>query len=132
MGLYLERKDGVAHYALPCGSAPSTHIVKTSSRRFEQLSENEHFCLRVAGSVGLNVPDSFIDVIEGQPLFVIERFDRKVLPEREDRAGADFHRVLRKMCIRDRSMATATGVRSSVVTAAQISAMGVTEMHEAL
>ena len=36
MGLYLERKDGVAHYALPCGSAPSTHIVKTSSRRFEQ------------------------------------------------------------------------------------------------
>ena len=95
MGLYLERKDGVAHYALPCGSAPSTHIVKTSSRRFEQLSENEHFCLRVAGSVGLNVPDSFIDVIEGQPLFVIERFDRKVLPEREDRAGADFHRVLR-------------------------------------
>lgn len=84
-----------AHYALPCGSAPSTHIVKTSSRRFEQLSENEHFCLRVAGSVGLNVPDSFIDVIEGQPLFVIERFDRKVLPEREDRAGADFHRVLR-------------------------------------
>ena len=95
MGLYLERKEGVAHYALPCGSAPSTHIVKTSSRRFEQLSENEHFCLRVAGSVGLNVPDSFIDVIEGQPLFVIERFDRKVLPEREDRAGADFHRVLR-------------------------------------
>lgn len=95
MGLYLERENGVARYALPRGSAPSTHIVKASSRRFEQLSENEHFCLRVAESVGLDVPDSFIDVIEGQPLFVIERFDRKVLSGGDKRADADFHRVVR-------------------------------------
>ena len=95
MGLYLEREDGVARYALPRGSAPSTHIVKASSRRFEQLSENEHFCLRLAESVGLEVPDSFIYVIEEQPLFVIERFDRKMLPESDERAGADFHRVVR-------------------------------------
>ncbi|WP_302963062.1 HipA domain-containing protein [uncultured Adlercreutzia sp.] len=95
MGLYLEVHEGTVRYALPRGSAPSTHIVKASSRRFEQLSENENFCLRVAESVGLGVPDSFIDVIEGQPLFVIERFDRKVLPEVDKRAGADFHRVAR-------------------------------------
>ncbi len=96
MGLYLDMKDGEACYALPHGSAPSTHIVKAASRRFEQLSENELFCLRVAEAAGLNVPRSFIDVIEGQPLFVIERFDRTRTSERDDRAGSDYCRVLRE------------------------------------
>ena len=57
---------------------PTTHIVKTPIWRqgVKESVYNEYFCMRLAGMVGLEVPNCFI--IEGRhPLFVIERYDRK-------------------------------------------------------
>ena len=84
MGLYADRS-----------SAASTHIVKAANRRFEQLSENEYYCLRLAEAAGLSVPKCFLDTIEEQPLFVIERFDRVLLPEQDRRVDRGIHQVQR-------------------------------------
>lgn len=67
----------------PIGSAASTHIVKPRSNRFESLSENELFCLRLAKSCGMNVPDAFLRSVEGSehPLFFVARYDRFVSEE---------------------------------------------------
>ena len=96
MGLYVDRSSGpLPQYFLPQGTAASTHIVKAANRRFEQLSENEYYCLRLAEAAGLSVPECYLDTIGGQPLFVIERFDRMVLPEDDRRAGGGVRRVQR-------------------------------------
>ncbi|MFR5093282.1 MAG: HipA domain-containing protein [Adlercreutzia equolifaciens] len=42
--------------------------------------------MRLAEAAGLSVPECYLDTIGDQPLFVIERFDRMVLPE-DDRRG---------------------------------------------
>lgn len=96
MGLYVDRSSGpLPQYFLPQGTAASTHIVKAANQRFEQLSENEYYCLRLAETAGLSVPECYLDTIGGQPLFVIERFDRMVLPEDDRRAGGGVQRVQR-------------------------------------
>ena len=96
MGLYVDRSSGsLPQYFLPQGTAASTHIVKAANRRFGQLSENEYYCLRLAEAAGLSVPECYLDTIGGQPLFVIERFDRMVLPEDDRRAGGGVQRVQR-------------------------------------
>lgn len=96
MGLYVDRSSGsLPQYFLPQGTAASTHIVKAVNRRFGQLSENEYYCLRLAEAAGLSVPECYLDTIGGQPLFVIERFDRMVLPEDDRRAGGGVQRVQR-------------------------------------
>lgn len=96
MGLYADRSSGpLPQYFLPQGTAASTHIVKAANQRFEQLSENEYYCLRLAETAGLSVPECYLDTIGGQPLFVIERFDRMVLPEDDRRAGGGVQRVQR-------------------------------------
>ena len=82
MGLYMDRSSGsLSQYFLPQGTAASTHIVKAANRRFEQLSENEYYCLRLAEAAGLSVPECYLDTIGDQPLFVIERFDRMCFPK---------------------------------------------------
>ena len=96
MGLYADRSSGILpQYFLPQGTAASTHIVKAANRRFEQLSENEYYCLRLAEAAGLSVPKCFLDTIEEQPLFVIERFDRVLLPEQDRRVARGIHQVQR-------------------------------------
>ena len=95
MGLYADRSSGILpQYFLPQGTAASTHIVKAANRRFEQLSENEYYCLRLAEAAGLSVPKCFL-TIEEQPLFVIERFDRVLLPEQDRRVDRGIHQVQR-------------------------------------
>lgn len=95
MGLYVDLRQKEPQYFLPQGSAPSSHIVKASNRHFEQLSENEYFCLQLAKAAGLEVPDSFVDVIDGNPLFVIERFDRKKVARRSEGDNDAFPCILR-------------------------------------
>ncbi len=96
MGLYADRSSGILpQYFLPQGTAASTHIVKAANRRFEQLSENEYYCLRLAEAAGLSVPKCFLDTIEEQPLFVIERFDRVLLPEQDRRVDRGIHQAQR-------------------------------------
>ena len=63
---------------IPLGNIPTTDIIKPYVRYFDSTKDspyNEYFCMRLARSIGLNVPD--VDIIEGEyPLYIIKRFDR--------------------------------------------------------
>lgn len=68
--------DSEGGYQLPIDGAPSTHILKPESPRFELLVENECFCMRLAKLAGLEVADVRIDDAEGRKFLLIERYDR--------------------------------------------------------
>ncbi|MFN3455862.1 MAG: HipA domain-containing protein [Pseudobdellovibrio sp.] len=66
-------------YYIPQGDTPSTHIIKPPNRYHESLNSvyNEHFCMRLAASVKLNVPET--QIIEDEiSFYVITRYDRKL------------------------------------------------------
>jgi len=71
--------DG-ARLSLPRGSAPSSHILKPGARGFAHMPANEHFCMRLADSLGLVVPASTI-LRKPEPLYLVERYDRVRSPE---------------------------------------------------
>jgi serine/threonine-protein kinase HipA len=62
----------------PVDGSPSTHILKPEMARFPATVENEAFCMRVAGHLGLPVARIATTVIRGRTLLVVERFDRIV------------------------------------------------------
>lgn len=78
-GLYFEESS--KEWFLPVGSAPSTHIVKQSHVRLNQIVTNEQLCLLTAQKLGIDIPESFIitfdDVDDGNVLFATKRYDRK-------------------------------------------------------
>ena len=79
MGVRVQGEGASVEYLLPRGEAASTHIMKTANRRFEMLSENEHCCMRLASACGIEVPKTFVDVLDGGvPIFLVERYDREV------------------------------------------------------
>jgi len=65
-------------FHLPYGGVPSNYIIKPAIEGLDGTVENEAFCMALAGEVGLDVPSSFILDVEGLPVFVIERYDRKI------------------------------------------------------
>lgn len=77
-GLYYE--PGSKCFYLPVGDAPSTHIVKQSHIRFEQIVVNEQLALQTASLCGLPVPVSFVlkpQSTEAEDvLFATQRYDR--------------------------------------------------------
>ena len=77
MGVRIRESGGETRYFLPHGRAASSHIIKTANRRFEMLSENEHYCMKLAATCGIKTPHTFVDMVQKDvPLFVIERYDR--------------------------------------------------------
>jgi serine/threonine-protein kinase HipA len=66
--------------SLPRGSAPSSHILKPGAQGFAQMPANEHFCMRLAAALGLNVPDSTI-LRKPEALYLVERYDRVRAPD---------------------------------------------------
>ena len=76
VGLYY---DGETWY-LPKGTAPSTHIVKLSHVRLQQIVLNEQLALLTAKNCGLLVPDSFIvntgSGKDEEVLLATRRYDR--------------------------------------------------------
>ncbi|MBO4289372.1 MAG: type II toxin-antitoxin system HipA family toxin [Lachnospiraceae bacterium] len=78
-GLYLEPNENVWYQ--PFGDAPSTHIVKQSHIRLEEIVVNEQLCLMTAGRLGIPVPESFIinlgNAKEEDVLFATKRYDRE-------------------------------------------------------
>jgi len=62
---------------LATGNAPSTHIIKPPVKELEGLVFNEAFCMTLAKSIGINVPDVTIRQ-SLDTLFVIQRFDRVI------------------------------------------------------
>jgi serine/threonine-protein kinase HipA len=65
-------------WGIPSGSLPTTHILKPPAQRdLHGFDVNEHFCLRVARHLGLNVVDSTVQTFDGQPAIVVARYDRR-------------------------------------------------------
>ncbi len=62
----------------PVEGSPSTHILKPQIARLPATVENEMFCMRLAGHLGLAVARVATTVIRGRTLLVVERFDRLV------------------------------------------------------
>lgn len=72
-------KDGV--YYLPENGAPSSHILKvpiTNIRGITDTVQNETFVMMLAKEIGVNVPGVEMVQIGDVPVFVIERYDRRL------------------------------------------------------
>jgi serine/threonine-protein kinase HipA len=63
-------------WGIPSGRIPTTHILKPPTSEFDGHAENEHFCLELARSVGMVVPNSSVMRFEDEIAIVIERYDR--------------------------------------------------------
>jgi len=65
---------------IPLNGEPTTHILKPYVRYHRDTEDtpyNEHFCMQLAKTIGLNVPKTIL--IEGEfPLYLVERYDRKI------------------------------------------------------
>ena len=83
VGLY---RDANGKWYLPIGDAPSTHIVKQSHVRLENIVLNERLVMMTAAKLGIEVPESFVlNVGEGKDqdiLFTTKRYDRNVMSDR--------------------------------------------------
>lgn len=68
------------NFYLPQNGRPTTHIVKVPIYRsgVKESVYNEYYCMRLAKLVGLNVPHCEVLGDEKHPLFIIERYDRKI------------------------------------------------------
>lgn len=79
VGLYYDEIN-FAWY-LPHGVAPSTHIVKQSHVRLNDIVLNEQLSLETARKLGISVPESFIintaNKKDEEILFASKRYDRK-------------------------------------------------------
>ncbi len=62
----------------PDAMLPSTHIVKPQPRSLADLRDVELAVMRLAGLVGLPVPQSGVLSIRGHDAYMVERFDRSV------------------------------------------------------
>ena len=77
VGLYYDEKK--AKWYLPCDGAPSSHIVKQSHVRYEDIVINEQLCLLTAKRLGIKTAQSIIiDSDEKKLLFASRRFDRAI------------------------------------------------------
>ena len=72
-------RDG--RFNLPQNGAPSSHILKPKSARFDGLVENEFFCMRLAAKAGLEVAGVEMGQAGDIPFLQVERFDRARLPD---------------------------------------------------
>ncbi len=58
--------------------APSSHILKTSIKDLHGTVENETFCMMLAKRMGLTVPNVKKIKVNEIPLYIIDRYDRKI------------------------------------------------------
>ncbi len=80
VGLYYDDKEG--KWYLPCGLAPSTHIVKQSHIRLDGIVTNEQLSMLAGHKCGIDIPESFIinagKGIDSEVLFATKRYDRVI------------------------------------------------------
>lgn len=75
--LLLTRTD--RGWARPAGGAPSTHILKPDAPRFPGLIASEALAMRTIASAGLDAAATELAEIGGQPVLIVERFDRRLV-----------------------------------------------------
>jgi serine/threonine-protein kinase HipA len=89
VGLYYDEKEG--RWYLPCGLAPSTHIVKQSHIRLDGIVTNEQLSMLTAHKCGIDIPESFIINVgqgtDSQVLFATKRYDRIINEKSEIISG---------------------------------------------
>lgn len=73
---------GQDQWGVPSGATPTTHIFKPAAGVFDGFAENEHFCMRLAREMGLPAAESTVRYFAGQPVIVVERYDRLRLGDR--------------------------------------------------
>ena len=64
--------------AIPTHNTPSTHIIKPVIKGFDYSVHNEFFCMQLAKSVKLPVPEVSIYWLNEKPYYLIERYDRRL------------------------------------------------------
>lgn len=88
-GLYYS--EGEEKWYLPLGNAPSTHIVKQSHVRLDNIVANEQLCLLTAKKLGMETAESFIvntgKRSDKEVLFATKRYDR-IFPENPRKADS--------------------------------------------
>ena len=77
---------------LPVGSAPSTHILKQSHIRFDEIVLNEQLSMLTAANLGIDTPKSSIinaafDAGKEEVLFATERYDRTMEGSSDEISG---------------------------------------------
>ena len=67
-------------WAVPLAGAASTHILKPQSTKYRGLVENEHWCMTIARSAGLEAARTEIITVGERAVLVVERYDREATP----------------------------------------------------
>jgi len=110
VGLYHSPKDG--SWYLPYGTAPSTHIIKQSHVRLDNVVANEQLCMLAASYCGLLTPESFIintgSGSDGEVLFATKRYDREIIQD----AGT-INGLPRPLRLHQEDFAQAMGISSA-------------------
>jgi serine/threonine-protein kinase HipA len=82
-------------WGVPSGAVPSTHILKPPAMELDGFAANEHFCLVLAGELGLPAAHSEVRSFGGEAAIVVERYDRVVADGRVVRVHQeDFCQVM--------------------------------------
>lgn len=109
VGLYYDDREGL--WYLPCGLAPSTHIVKQSHIRLDGIVTNEQLSMLAAHKCGIDIPESFIINVgkgmDSEVLFATKRYDR-IIDENSPLIG----NLKRPFRIHQEDFAQAMGVES--------------------
>jgi serine/threonine-protein kinase HipA len=63
-------------FGQPLDGAPSTCLLKPEFGQYEELVQNEMFCMKIANSAGLTVPTTKIIEVGSHRCLYVERFDR--------------------------------------------------------
>lgn len=110
VGLYYDEKEN--RWYLPCGLAPSTHIVKQSHIRLDGIVTNEQLSMITACKCGIDIPESFIintgKDIDSEVLFATKRYDRVI-----DETSQMIGKLKRPYRIHQEDFAQAMGIESS-------------------
>ncbi|MCE5300676.1 MAG: type II toxin-antitoxin system HipA family toxin [Spirochaetia bacterium] len=92
-------KDGRFYY--PDDDYFSSHLIKPESAGFEELVINEYFCMKLAGRLGVLVPDVRLKRLKDHDCLIIDRFDRTIEGDNRERIHQeDLCQVLG--CVPDR------------------------------
>ena len=65
-------------FALPLGTAASTHILKPATPDYEGLVFNEAFCLALAHAIGLSTTECSVGRVDDLDYLALQRFDRRI------------------------------------------------------
>lgn len=69
-------------WGVPKGITPTTHIIKPNTGNFDSFELNEHYCLKLAHSMGLKAAASWTEIIGTTPVIIVERYDRIKLTDK--------------------------------------------------